>query len=196
MMQYFIATASWLSLARINAGFGSDAVAGYSLAIRIILFALMPSWGICSAAATLVGQNLGAKRPERSERAVWLAGLYNMSFLTIVGIAFVAAAHPLVALFRPSPGVVPLAVSCLQFVSLGYPFYAWGMIMEQAFNGAGDTATPTRINFFCYWMFQLPLAWFLSRHIGPKGVYLAICGRVGVAAVWRHISQRRGKSRV
>ena len=147
MMQYFIATASWLSLARINAGFGSDAVAGYSLAIRIILFALMPSWGICSAAATLVGQNLGAKRPDRSERAVWLAGLYNMSFLTIVGIVFVAAAHPLVALFRPSPEWSPLAVSCLQFVSLGYPFYAWGMIMEQAFNGAGDTATPTRINF-------------------------------------------------
>ncbi len=169
MMQYFIATASWLSLARINAGFGSDAVAGYSLAIRIILFALMPSWGICSAAATLVGQNLGAKRPERSERAVWLAGLYNMSFLTIVGIAFVAAAHPLVALFRPSPGVVPLAVSCLQFVSLGYPFYAWGMIMEQAFNGAGDTATPTRINFFCYWMFPAAAcAWFLLAAHRPE----------------------------
>ena len=98
MLQYFIATASWLSMARINAAFGSNAVAGYSLAIRIILFALMPSWGICSAAATLVGQNLGAKRPDRSERAVWLAGLYNMGFLTLVGVVFIAAARPLVAL--------------------------------------------------------------------------------------------------
>ena len=192
MLQYFIATASWLSLARINAGFGSDAVAGYSLAIRIILFALMPSWGICSAAATLVGQNLGAKRPDRSERAVWLAGLYNMAFLTAVGIAFVAAARPLVALFRPSPGVVPLAVSCLQLVSLGYPFYAWGMIMEQSFNGAGDTSTPTWINLFCYWMFQIPLAWYLSQRMGPQGVYLAICGAESVLAIVSVILFRRG----
>jgi putative MATE family efflux protein len=192
MLQYFIATASWLSLARINAGFGSDAVAGYSLAIRIILFALMPSWGICSAAATLVGQNLGAKRPDRSERAVWLAGLYNMTFLTAVGIAFVAAAHPVVGLFRPSPAVVPLAVSCLQLVSLGYPFYAWGMIMEQSFNGAGDTSTPTWINLFCYWMFQIPLAWYLSHRMGPQGVYLAICGAESVLAIVSVLLFRRG----
>jgi putative MATE family efflux protein len=192
IVQYFIATASWLSLARINAAFGSDAVAGYSLAIRIILFALMPSWGICSAAATLVGQNLGANRPDRSERAVWLAGLYNMTFLSMVGIVFVAAARPLVGLFHPDAGVVPIAVSCLQYVSLGYPFYAWGMIMEQSFNGAGDTATPTRINFFCYWMFQIPLAWYLSRALGPKGVYLAICGAEAVLAVVSVILFRRG----
>jgi putative MATE family efflux protein len=192
MVQYFIATASWLSLARINAGFGSDSVAGYSLAIRIILFALMPSWGICSAAATLVGQNLGAKRPDRSERAVWLAGLYNMTFLTAVGIVFVAAAHPLVALFRPNPTVAALAVNCLQLVSLGYPFYAWGMIMEQAFNGAGDTATPTWINFFCYWMFQIPLAWYLSTRLGPRGVYLAICAAESVLAIVSIILFRRG----
>jgi Na+-driven multidrug efflux pump len=192
MVQYFIATASWLSLARINAGFGSDAVAGYSLAIRIILFALMPSWGICSAAATLVGQNLGAKRPDRSERAVWLAGLYNMAFLTAVGIVFFAAAHPLVALFRPSPAVAALAVSCLQIVSLGYPFYAWGMIMEQAFNGAGDTATPTWINFSCYWMFQIPLSWWLSARFGPQGVYLAICAAESVLAIVSILLFRRG----
>ena len=192
MVQYFIATASWLSLARINAGFGSDSVAGYSLAIRIILFALMPSWGICSAAATLVGQNLGAKRPDRSERAVWLAGLYNMSFLTLVGILFVAGARWLVGLFHPAPGVLPVAVSCLQIVSLGYPFYAWGMIMEQAFNGAGDSATPTWINFGCYWMLQIPLAWYLSAHIGPKGIYFAICGAESVLAVVSVILFRRG----
>ena len=193
MLQYFIATASWLSLARINAAFGSNAVAGYSLAIRIILFALMPSWGICSAAATLVGQNLGAKRPDRSERAVWLAGLYNMGFLTVVGIVFVAAAHPLVGLFHPGALVAPIAVTCLQYVSLGYPFYAWGMVMEQAFNGAGDTATPTWINFGCYWCLQIPLAWYLAQHLGPRGVYLAICGAESVLAVVSVILFRRGK---
>src|SRR4029077_12838999 len=101
------ATASWLSLARINSTFGSNAVAGYSLAIRIILFALMPSWGICSAAATLVGQNLGAKRPDRSERAVWLAGLYNMGFLTVVGVLFVAAAGGLCGGYLSGLGVGP-----------------------------------------------------------------------------------------
>ena len=192
MLQYFIATASWLSLARINAGFGSDAVAGYTLAIRIILFALMPSWGICSAAATLVGQNLGAGRPDRSERAVWLAGVYNMTLLTIVGIGFVSGAHWLVALFQPAPGVTPFAVSCLQLVSLGYPFYAWGMIMEQAFNGAGDTATPTWINLVCYWVLQIPLASYLAHQMGPRGVYLAICGAESVLAIVSVILFRRG----
>ena len=192
MIQYFIATASWLSMARINAGFGSDAVAGYSLAIRIILFVLMPSWGICSAAATLVGQNLGAKKPERSERAVWLAGLYNMVLLSAVGIVFVSRAEWLVGLFGAVAGVVPVAVSCLRLVSLGYPFYAWGMIMEQAFNGAGDTATPTWINLGCYWMFQIPLAYFLSQSIGPRGVYFAICGAESVLAVVSVILFRRG----
>ncbi len=193
ILQYFIATASWLSMARINAAFGSNAVAGYSLAIRIILFALMPSWGICSAAATLVGQNLGAKRPDRSERAVWLAGLYNMTFLTLVGVIFIAVAGPLVALFNPGPAVGPIAVTCLQFVSLGYPFYAWGMVMEQAFNGAGNTVTPTWINFGCYWCVQIPLAWYLSQHMGPRGVYLAICGAESALAIVSVILFRRGK---
>jgi Na+-driven multidrug efflux pump len=142
MLQNFITTSSWVTLARFNATFGSAAVAGYSLAIRIILFALMPSWGICSSAATLVGQNLGAKKPDRSERAVWLAGAYNCAFLTLVGILFFTAAPIIVGLFRPAPAVVPFAVTCLRLVSLGYPFYAWGMVMEQAFNGAGDTVTP------------------------------------------------------
>jgi putative MATE family efflux protein len=193
MLQYLIGTASWLTLARINAGFGSPAVAGYSLAMRIVMFALMPSWGICSAAATLVGQNLGARRPDRSERAVWLAGLYNMGFLTLVGIVFVAAARSLVTVFQPGPLVLPLAVTCLQYVSLGYPFYAWGMVMQQAFNGAGDTATPTWINFGCYWCVQIPLAWFLAQHLGPRGVYLAICGAESVLAVVSVILFRRGK---
>jgi len=194
MVQYFIGTASWLTLARFNAAFGSNAVAGYSLAIRIILFALMPSWGICSAAATLVGQNLGAKQPWRSERAVWLAGVYNMVFLTLVGAVFFAGAGRLVALFNPATLVVPVAVTCLQYVSLGYPFYAWGMIMEQAFNGAGDTTTPTWINFFCYWVIQLPCAWYLANRagFGPRGVYLAICGAESILAVVAVFFFRRG----
>ncbi|HTP32356.1 MAG TPA: MATE family efflux transporter, partial [Candidatus Acidoferrales bacterium] len=112
VVQYFISTASWMTLTRFNAGFGAAAVAGYSLAVRIILFTILPSWGICSAAATLVGQNLGARQPERSERAVWLAGLYNMIFLTIVGIVFFLAANPVVGLFRPGAAVIPVAVTC------------------------------------------------------------------------------------
>jgi len=194
MVQYFIATASWLSLARINATFGSAAVAGYSLAIRIILFTILPSWGISSAAATLVGQNLGAKKPERSERAVWIAGAYNCGFLTLIGILFFVAARPLVRLFTNDAAVETIAVEALRLVSLGYPFYAWGMIMEQAFNGAGDTWTPTRINFFCYWMLQLPLAWWLANNagLGPKGVYLAICSAESVLAVVSMIFFRRG----
>jgi Na+-driven multidrug efflux pump len=195
MAQYFIATASWMTLARFNAAFGASAVAGYSLAIRIIMFALMPSWGICSAAATLVGQNLGAKRPDRSERAVWLAGFYNMAFLTLIGVGFFTCARPLVGLFRPEAAIVPIAVTCLQYVSLGYPFYAWGMIMEQAFNGAGDTATPTWINLFCYWVLQLPCAWYLANRagLGPRGVYLGICGAESVLAVVAVVLFRRGK---
>jgi putative MATE family efflux protein len=194
MVQYFVATASWLGLARFNAAFGANAVAGYSLAIRIILFVLMPSWGICAAAATLVGQNLGAKRPDRSERAVWLAGVYNMTLLTFVGIVFVTAARPIVAFFRPDAAVVPVAVTCLQYVCLGYPFYAWGMTMEQAFNGAGDTVTPTWINLGCYWLFQLPMAWYLANvaGFGPRGVYIAICVAETVLAIVGVVLFRRG----
>jgi putative MATE family efflux protein len=195
MVQYFIATASWVSLARINALFGSAAVAGYTLALRMLMFVLMPSWGICAAAATLVGQNLGARRPERSERAVWLAGAYNMGFLTAVGAALFAFAGVLVRLFTADPQVMAISVRCLKYVSLGYPFYAWGMVMEQAFNGAGDTATPTRINFFCYWMLQIPLAWWLANAagLGPRGVYVAICGAESLLAMVSVAFFRRGR---
>lgn len=195
MIQYFIATASWVSLVRINALFGSPAAAGYTLAMRVILFAILPSWGISSAAATLVGQNLGAGRPDRSERAVWLAGTYNMSFLTILGIGLFAGAHWIVSWFTAQAEVAAIAVTCLRFVSLGYPFYAWGMIMEQAFNGAGDTTTPTWINLFCYWMFQIPLAWWLAepKGLGSRGVYLAICGAESLLAVVAVTMFRRGR---
>ena len=153
--------------------------------------------GFPHVVATLVGQNLGARRPERSERAVWLGGMYNMVFLTLVGIAFFAWARLLVTLFTDDPNVVPIAVACLKCVSLGYAFYAWGMIMEQAFNGAGDTATPTWINLFCYWMVQIPLAWYLAQiaGLGPRGVYLAICGAESLLAVVSVVLFRRGKWR-
>jgi putative MATE family efflux protein len=195
MVQYFIGMASWVSLARMNASFGSAAVAGYTLAIRIILFVLMPSWGIASAAATLVGQNLGAKKPDRSERAVWLGGTYNMAFLTLVGIVFYAGAPWFARAFTNDARVIPIAVDCLRFVSLGYPFYAWGMIMEQAFNGAGDTWTPTKINLVCYWMIQIPMAWWLSQlaGLGPRGVYIAICSAETLLAFVAVAMFRRGR---
>ena len=194
MLQYFISTASWVSLARINAVFGSAAIAGYTLAIRIVLFALMPSWGICAAAATLVGQNLGAKKPDRAERAVWLAGFYNTIFLAGVGVLFVACAGLMVTPFSDDAAVLSMAATCLRYISFGYPFYAWAMVMEQAFNGAGDTATPTWMNFFCYWMLQIPLAWVLSQMtpLGPRGVYLAICGAETVLALVGMTWFRRG----
>ncbi|HXK05691.1 MAG TPA: MATE family efflux transporter, partial [Verrucomicrobiae bacterium] len=130
-----------------------------------------------------------------SERAVWLAGLYNMIFLTIVGIVFFLAANPVVGLFRPGAAVIPVAVTCLQYISLGYPFYAWGMVMEQAFNGAGDTKTPTWINLFCYWLLQIPVAWYLAYRtgLGPRGVYLGICGADAVLAIVAVILFRRGR---
>ena len=193
MLQYFIATASWLSLARINSAFGSNAVAGYSLAIRIILFALMPSWGICSAAATLVGQNLGAKRPDRSERAVWLAGLYNMGFLTVVGIIFVGRR-------RPAGGVIPSGRTS------GADRSDVPAVCESRLSvlcvGHGDGAGLQRggrhryaylDQFRCYWCVQIPLAWYLAQHLGPRGVYLAICGAESVLAIVSVILFRRGK---
>src|SRR5262249_51527602 len=144
---------------------------------------------------TLVGQNLGAKRPDRSERAVWLAGTYNMILLTTVGTALFFFSGWFVRWFTDDATVETIAVNCLRVVSLGYPFYAWGMIMEQAFNGAGDSWTPTKINLFCYWMFQIPLAWYLSHpaRFGPEGVYWAICGAESILAVVAAYFFRRGK---
>jgi putative MATE family efflux protein len=194
MVQYFIATASWLGLARINAAFGSAAVAGYTLALRVITFFILPSWGISSAAATLVGQNLGAKRPERSERAVWLAGGYNTIFLTLLGSAVFAFGDPLVGLFTDDAHVRRIAATALRYIAVGYPCYAWGMTMEQAFNGAGDPATPTWINLGCYWMLQVPLACGLAfgTPLGPRGVYTAIAGAESVLAAVSVTMFRRG----
>ena len=195
MLQFLIATASWLGLVRIIAVFGSAALAGYTIAIRIIVFAILPSWGMANAAATLVGQNLGAGKPARAERSVWIAGFLNMLFLGSVAIVFIAFAGPLIGIFTTDPDVLRYGTSCLRFVSYGYVFYAYGMVMVQAFNGAGDTVTPSLINLFCYWLFQIPMAYGLSRvlGLGPTGVFAAIAISESTLAVVSMLVFRRGR---
>jgi putative MATE family efflux protein len=192
--QFLIATASWLGLVRILTPFGAAALAGYTIALRVIVVALLPSWGMSNAVATLVGQNLGARRPERAARSVRLVGLYNMTFLLAVMVAFLLWAEPLVAVFTSDPEVRRLGAQCLRVVSYGYGFYAWGMVLVQAFNGAGDTRTPTLVNLGCYWCFQLPLALTLARGLdfGPLGVFLAITVAESLLAVVGLVVFRRG----
>jgi putative MATE family efflux protein len=192
--QFLIGTASWLGLVRILAVFGAAALAGYTIALRIIIVALLPSWGMSNAVATLVGQNLGARKAERAERAVWMVGLCNMAFLLGVMAVFLWGASPLIALFSSDPVVVRLGALCLRVVSYGYAFYAWGMVLVQAFNGAGDTTTPTWINLGCYWLFQIPLALGLAQALGygPLGVFLAITLAESLLAVVGLLVFRRG----
>ena len=192
--QFLIATASWLGLVRILTPFGAAALAGYTIALRVIVVALLPSWGMSNAVATLVGQNLGARKPERAARSVRLVGLYNMAFLLGVMAVFLAWAEPLVAIFASDAEVRRLGAQCLRVVSYGYGFYAWGMVLVQAFNGAGDTRTPTLINLGCYWCFQIPLALTLARGLGrgPLGVFIAITVAESVLAVVGLLVFRRG----
>jgi putative MATE family efflux protein len=192
--QFLIGTASWLGLVRILTPFGAAALAGYTIALRIIVVALLPAWGLSNAVATLVGQNLGAGKPDRAERSVWIAGLYNMAFLLGVMVLFLWGAEPLVGLFTSDPEVLRWGALCLRVVSYGYAFYAWGMVMVQAFNGAGDTTTPTWINLACYWLFQIPVAWALARTLalGPLGVFLAITLAESAIAVVGLLVFRRG----
>ena len=176
MLQLAIGTASWIGVFRILATFGAAALAGYTIAVRLIIFALLPSWGMGNAAATLVGQNLGAQQPERAARSVWLAALSNLVFLSGIGIAFNVFAVQLIGVFTGEPDVIAVGATCLAIVAYGYPALAFGMVMVQAFNGAGDTTTPTWINFFCYWVLQIPLAWMLATQVGlgPSGVFISI----------------------
>jgi putative MATE family efflux protein len=194
-VQILVATASWVGLVRILTSFGSAAVAGYTIGMRVIVFALMPCFGMANAAATLVGQSLGANKPERAERSVWIAAGYNMIFLGAVGVIFVVFAGPIARLFSTDPVVVGYAETCLRVVSYGFLFYAAGMVLEQAFNGAGDTWTPTVLNFFCFWLFEIPMAWALAKPlgIGPLGVFISVALGFSVLAVLAAIMFRRGK---
>jgi MATE family, multidrug efflux pump len=195
IVQAAIGTASWIGLVRIISAFGSAALAGYTIGIRIIVFAILPSWGLSNAGATLVGQNLGAKRPDRAEKSVQIAGLYNMIFLGAIGTLFVVLAEPLIRLFTGDPAIVPIGASCLRTVSYGFLFYAWGMVLTQAFNGAGDTFTPTVINLFCFWLWEIPMAYVLSRFtpLGVRGVFFAITIAFSTLAVVSFAVFRRGR---
>ena len=183
--QVFIGMASWIGLVRIISSFGSNAVAGYTFGIRVILFALLPSWGMANAAATMVGQALGAKNPERAERAVWKAGFYNMIFLGVVGLLFIFFAPQIIWFYTDDPNVAHYGVDCLRIVAYGFLFYAYGMVLGQSFNGAGDTWTPTIINLFVFWLWEIPLAYVLSVKIGmgPRGVFVAMMVAFSTLAV-------------
>jgi MATE family, multidrug efflux pump len=193
--QVFIGMASWIGLVYTIAKFGSDALAGYAIGIRVIIFALLPSWGMANAAATMVGQALGAKKPERAEQAVWRAGFYNMICLGIVGLMFVLFARQIIGLFTDDPNVVPYGVDCLRIVAYGFLFYAYGMVITQSFNGAGDTWTPTIINLFVFWLWELPLAYTLAivLGLGPRGVFLAIMIAFSTLAFVSALLFRKGK---
>jgi putative MATE family efflux protein len=195
MGQYLIGTASWLFLVRIISMFGSEAIAGYTISMRIIMFSILPSWGFANAAATLVGQNLGASQPDRAEKSVWICARYNMFFLLFVSIIFFVFAENIVGLFSASGKVAEYGVQALHFITTGYIFFAYGMTISQAFNGAGDTRTPTIINFFAYWLFQLPLAYFLAvaLEMGPSGAFLAVAVSIVFIATSFILMFRRGK---
>jgi len=195
ILQFAIAHTSWIGLVRIVSLFGSAALAGYTIAIRIVIFIILPSWGLSNAAATLVGQNLGAKRPDRAESAVWRTGFYNMVFLGAIGVFFIFFAEPVVRLFTNDPEVIPLAASCLRIVSYGNIGYAYGMVMLQAFNGAGDTLTPTIVNFFGFWLLEIPLAYWLaiSMRLQSNGAFYAIVVAEGSIALVSAVLFKRGK---
>jgi putative MATE family efflux protein len=187
--QYLIGSASWVFLTRLVSSFGSEVVAGYTIAIRILIFTILPSWGMANAAATLVGQNLGAGQPDRAETSVWRAALCNMIFLLLIGILFYTGAHQVVWLFDHTPRVVDVAVQCLRVFCIGYVAFAYGMVVSQAFNGAGDTRTPTIINIVCFWLIEIPLAYTLANLLnwGPSGVFWSVAiseTLLAVISIW------------
>lgn len=192
--QFLIGSASWIFLVRIISTFGSVALAGYSIGIRIIIFAILPAWGLANAAATLVGQNLGAGEPERAEKSVWRTCFFNLLFMVVVTLVFYLFARPLVALFSADPIVIHHGVQCLQVICLGYIFYAYGMVVNQGFNGAGDTRTPTILSLFGFWVFQIPIAYLLSKPLamGTMGVYLAIVLTESAMAIVAVLLFRKG----
>jgi putative MATE family efflux protein len=195
LLQILISTTSYIGLVRVISLFGSPAVAGYTIGLRTVLFALLPSWGLSNAAATMVGQGLGAGKPQRAEAAVWTACRYNLVFLGSIGTIFVVCAPWIVAIYTSDVEVAGYAVACLRIVSFGFLFYAFGMVLTQSFNGAGDAWTPTFINLGCFWCWELPLAYTLALHfgLGPRGVFWALMIAFSTLAVVSAILFRRGR---
>ena len=194
-LQTVIGTTSWVALIRILSSFGSSVLAGYTIGIRIIMFALLPSWGLSNAAATMVGQALGAGKPDRAEKSVWLAGTYNLYFLGGVGLLFVLFANQIVGVFTPDPEVATYATECLRIIAAGFLFYAYGMVLTSSFNGAGDTFTPTMLNVIVFWLWEIPLAYVLATHtpLGPRGLFLSVAVAFSTLAVVSAVIFRRGK---
>lgn len=195
VLQFLIATLSWSGLVRVVAGFGTVAIAGYQIGLRVIIFVILPAVGLANAAATLVGQNLGAGQPERAERSVWTAAILNAVLLGLAGIFFIVFPELVVSIFTKDPEVSRYAIDCLRIVGYGYAFYGLGMVMESSFNGAGDTLTPTYLNFIIFWLFEIPLAYVLAYHfeMGPQGVFWAITIAFSALAVASALLFRRGK---
>ena len=193
--QVLVGTASYIGLVRILSTFGSNAVAGYTIAIRLVVFWILPSWGLSNAAATMVGQSLGAREPDRAERAVWIAAKYDMAVMGVVSVVFILFAGPIVGLFTHSHEAAAIGAQALRTMSYGFVFYALGMVVTQSFNGAGDTWTPTWINLFCFWFWEIPLAYVLARilNFGPLGVFLAIMIGYSTLALVSTLIFRRGR---
>jgi putative MATE family efflux protein len=195
VLQFLISTATWSAIVVLIAGFGSLAMAGYQIGLRVIIFIILLAAGIQNAAATLVGQNLGAGKPERAEKTVWIAGGLNAALLGTIGLVFVLFAESVIGIFTTEPAVVEYGKDCLRIIGYGYAFYGLGMVMESSFNGAGDTVTPTYLNFFIFWLFEIPLAYVLAYRyeMGPQGVFWAISIAFSMLAVVSALLFRRGK---
>ena len=194
-IQFLVSSASWIFLARLMAGFNEAAMAGYQVAIRLLIFFLLPAWGMSNAAATLTGQNLGAGKPERAEQSVWITTFYNVIFMLAVSLFFYFFGEPVVNFMNSDPEARIYAIQALRIISLGYVFFGVGMVMMNAFNGAGDTVTPTVVNLIGFWLFQIPLAWVLSQYVikEPKGIFIAIVISEFVASALSLYLFKRGK---
>ncbi len=194
-LQFLVGSTSWIGMMRIVSTFGSVALAGYTIAIRVVIFAILPAWGLANAAATMVGQNLGAAKPERAERAAWTACRYNLAFLTALGALFVLFAPVLTGVFGHDAEAARMAALALRIMSAGFPLYAFGMVLTQAFNGAGDTWTPTWLNFLVFWCLQIPAAWLLAKPLGlgPSGAFIAVSVAFAVLAGASTLLFRRGQ---